>query len=150
MGDKLLLDVFVNGLPAPQGSKRLLAHGAMVESSKRVKPWRTDIMAEVVHHYGTGHPTDHPVAVELYFNLPRPKSHHLTGVSTTGKVREYAPRYPQGRPDLDKLVRAVLDALGSSGCVWRDDSQVCHLNTWKTYATPDEPVGVQITVRSLA
>ena len=30
----------VRGLPAPQGSKRHIGRGVMVESSKRVKPWR--------------------------------------------------------------------------------------------------------------
>ena len=30
----------VLGLPAPQGSKRHVGEGRMVESSKRVKPWR--------------------------------------------------------------------------------------------------------------
>lgn len=29
----------VIGLPAPQGSKKHVGHGVMVESSKKVKPW---------------------------------------------------------------------------------------------------------------
>lgn len=143
MGDYLLLDVFVPGLPAPQGSKRYLGVGSkggvrMAESSKKVEPWRADIRNaignQLVMRCENG-----PVAVELYFHLPRPASVPI-------RLREY----PHVRPDLDKLVRAVLDAVGSSGQVWKDDSQVCHINAWKTYATADEPVGVQITVRSLA
>lgn len=156
MGD-LLLDVHVNGVPAAQGSKRYLGVGSkgkvrMAEMSKRVEPWRADIRAAVEDAYmagiSTGAYTD-PIAIDLYFILPRPGSHYRTGANA-GKLRDTAPRYPAGRPDLDKLVRAVLDAIGSTGRVWNDDAQVCHVNAWKYYATPDEPVGVQITVRSLA
>ena len=33
----------VIGIPAPQGSKRHVGHGIMIENSKRVKPWRQDV-----------------------------------------------------------------------------------------------------------
>ena len=36
----------VHGLPAPQGSKRHVGKGVMVESSKYVKPWREAVKAE--------------------------------------------------------------------------------------------------------
>jgi Holliday junction resolvase RusA-like endonuclease len=39
----LVITVF--GQPAPQGSKRHVGHGVMVESSKKVKPWRQDVVA---------------------------------------------------------------------------------------------------------
>jgi crossover junction endodeoxyribonuclease RusA len=35
----------VRGLPAPQGSKRHVGGGRMVESSANVKPWRADVRA---------------------------------------------------------------------------------------------------------
>lgn len=155
MGDQLLLDIFVNGVPMPQGSKRALRNQhsgrvQLVESSKRVEPWRADIRAEVGRATAAvTFPKSGPMAVDLYFTLPRPSGHYRTG-KNAGMLRELAPPYPAGRPDLDKLVRAVLDAIGSTGMVWDDDARVCHVNAWKYYATPDEPAGVQITVRSLA
>ena len=39
------LTVIVYGTPAPQGSKRHVGHGRMIEQSKRVKPWRNDVKA---------------------------------------------------------------------------------------------------------
>lgn len=154
MGDKLLLDLFVHGIPAPQGSKRALRNQhsgkiQQVESSKRVEPWRADIRAEVGRATAAGtFCKNGPVAVDLYFSLPRPNGHYHTG-KNAGMLRQLAPSYPAVRPDIDKLVRAVLDAIGSTGMVWANDAQVAHINAWKSYATPDEPVGVQITVRSL-
>ena len=40
----------VLGLPAPQGSKTHIGNGRMVESSKRVKPWRRQVAAAYVDH----------------------------------------------------------------------------------------------------
>lgn len=61
----------VFGLPAPQGSKRHVGEGRMVESSKRVKPWRRQVAwrddSQIVawhayKHYAT---TDHPVGAQI-------------------------------------------------------------------------------------
>ena len=37
------ITIRVVGIPAAQGSKTLTRYGAMIESSKKVKPWRTDV-----------------------------------------------------------------------------------------------------------
>ena len=38
------LEFRVVGIPAPQGSKTLTRYGALMESSKKVKPWRQDVI----------------------------------------------------------------------------------------------------------
>jgi Holliday junction resolvase RusA-like endonuclease len=51
-------------------------------------------------------------------------------------------RYPTTKPDIDKLSRAVLDALTS---VWyKDDSQVIQLEAQKiyTYGEPGVYIGI--------
>lgn len=68
----------VLGLPAPQGSKRHVGEGRMVESSKRVKPWRRQVAAAYRDH-DFGDVLDGPVSVTVDFYLPRPKSHYGTG-----------------------------------------------------------------------
>ena len=50
-------------------------------------------------------------------------------------------------PDLDKLVRAVGDAL--TRLAWRDDSQIVAWHAYKHYATPEHPVGARITIQEL-
>jgi crossover junction endodeoxyribonuclease RusA len=125
------LDFFVPGDPAPQGSKRYLGDGRMVESSKRVASWRADIRAVAESVMKPRHEAlwAVPVAVELDFYLSRPKSHFGTGRNAQ-KIKESAPNWP-GRPDVDKLARAVLDAL--TGLVIADDSTVVELRASKSY-----------------
>jgi Holliday junction resolvase RusA-like endonuclease len=77
------------------------------------------------------------MSIELEFVMPRP----------TGTPKRSTPPAIK-RPDLDKLVRAVLDALGSAG-LWRDDSQVTHLETVKRLAEVNEAPGCVITVTSI-
>ena len=48
-----------------------------------------------------------------------------------------------GRPDLDNLAKAVLDA--ANGYLWCDDSQIVALNLSKAYA---ERPGVRLTVEA--
>jgi Holliday junction resolvase RusA-like endonuclease len=49
------------------------------------------------------------------------------------------------RPDIDKLCRAVLDAITMSGVI-HDDAQVVSLFAHKFYETHKETEGVNITV----
>lgn len=127
--------VFVPGHPAPQGSKRHVGHGIMVESSKKVKPWRSDVRSGLID--GEGRPRayfDDAVYVHLCFVMPRP-------VSTPKRSTPPAIK----KPDLDKLTRAVFDAIGSAGC-WRDDSQVVGARVAKRIAEIGETPGCHITI----
>jgi len=143
--DDLALMVRVHGIPAPQGSKKYVGNGRMIESSKRVGPWREAVKAAILA--ATGHkPTtlDGAVQVDVTFILPRPKGHYGTG-RNAGRVRDSAPSDPVGKPDLDKLLRSTLDALTDVGAI-RDDSQVVRIEAAKVYAWPEEPPGATIHV----
>jgi crossover junction endodeoxyribonuclease RusA len=132
-----VITIEVRGLPAPQGSKRHVGHGILVESSKAVGPWREAVRAETQRVLNGTHSRwldGGPVNVEITFGLPRPKGHYGTG-RNAGKVRDSAPWYPHGRPDLDKLTRAVLDGLTAGGA-WVDDAQVVCLTARKVYGSP--------------
>ena len=135
LDDTSRLKVFVPGHPAPQGSKRHVGNGIMVESSKKVKPWRSDIRSALLNEQGDPRARfDGAVSVHLNFVMPRP-------VSTPKRRTPPAVK----KPDLDKLMRAVLDAIGSAG-VWRDDSQVVTAMTTKRLAEIDETPGCHITI----
>lgn len=133
---------FVPGIPVQQGSKRHVGNGIMVEDAKeKLMPWRDSITyaaREASTECLTG-----PVSVSLTFYFPRPKSHYRAN----GQLKDTAPRYKSSRPDLDKLIRAVLDAMTAAG-VWRDDSQVAALHANKAYGEPRE-VGLAVSLRSL-
>lgn len=128
-----IIDIFIPGKPAPQGSKRHVGHGRMVESSKAVGPWRESIRWALAR--APRFPEGAPVRADLLFVMPRPGSTPRKGPrSTPPAIR---------KPDLDKLARAVLDAVTSAG-VWADDSCVTHLSARKRLARPEEAMGLHM------
>jgi Holliday junction resolvase RusA-like endonuclease len=141
--------VFVAGKPAPQGSKRYLGGGRVIESSaKTLAPWRADVRDAFTEPDRPRHPLIGPVAVALVFVLARPKGHYRTG-RNAHLLRDSAPTAPAGKPDIDKLSRAVLDAIGSAKTVWVDDSQVADLHAIKRYAELGEATGCHIHITTL-
>ena len=130
----------VEGLsPAPQGSKRHVGGGRMVESSAKVKPWREAVRQEALAS-GASLITG-PVSVKLTFRFIRPKGH----LNTKGQIKASAPIDHVTRPDLDKLVRSTLDGL--TGTAFADDSQVACMVASKEYAIPGQREGALIEVR---
>lgn len=127
----------VVGKPEPQGSKRGFNRGGrvvLVESARNVGSWR-QLVAEVAQGYAPQRPIDTAVRVDIHFRLPVPKS-------APKRTRLFAVK----KPDLDKLTRAVFDAL--TGVMYRDDSQIVHMSVTKQLAY-DLPIGCSITVRAL-
>lgn len=114
MSAQTWLSMVVYGRPAPQGSKRHVGNGRMVESSKHVKPWREDVRAAalgaIVEH--AGFPLDGPLVLRMVFTVSKPKC--------APKTRR---TWPATMPDLSKLARSTEDALTSAG-VWRDDARI--------------------------
>jgi len=119
----------VYGEPIPQGSTRAFIpkgwkRPIITADNKRTKPWRQDVKAAALEAMekanvplmGKG------VAVSLacHFYFVRPKSAKSSVIHKTT------------RPDLDKLVRSVGDAL--KGIVYEDDSQVVSLSLIKEFA----------------
>ena len=138
----------VVGTPAPQGSKRHVGNGVMVESSAKVKPWRQDVAAaarEAVEREGWTCPSG-AVSLHIAFLLARPLGHYGTG-RNAGVLKDSAPFFVSKRPDLSKLVRSTEDALTTAG-VYRDDNQVVAITTTKTYSD-DGVTGAVVTVRAL-
>ena len=142
------IHIRVYGLPAPMGSKRHVGRGVMIESSKRVKPWRSDVVAAALAAYD-GPLVEGAVSVSVVFLFARPKGHF-------GKrgLKPSAPQWltSQGAGDLDKLCRSTLDGLsaGAGGTLLRDDSQVVSLTASKRYCVGDERPGALLAVMPLA
>lgn len=147
------LSIRVHGIPAPQGSKRHVGNGVMIESSKKVKPWREAVKWAAIDSLDRTRAVDRfdlrtlPVAVVVTFYLPRPKGHYRTG-RNANLLRDAAPQHHATKPDVDKLIRSTLDAIGEAG-VWRDDSQVAQVTAVKTYAGDLHAPGAHIEIRPL-
>lgn len=133
------ISFFVPGTPAPQGSKRHVGKGIMVESCKHLKPWRSDVRSMAMDHLTPDWDRTLPMEVYLEFRFLRPKN-HFTG---KGGFTKRAPSfYVLSKNDADKLARAVLDALTS--VAWDDDGQVFRLVSERRYCYLGEQEGVKI------
>lgn len=131
--DRVLLVVFVPGLPRPEGSLRHIRMGNHIRtvhaSHDDLLMWRSTVASYAADLWGDAPAFDDPVAVQVDFYLPRPKS---------APKRQ---RYPHRKPDLDKLLRAILDSL--TGVVLVDDARVVDVTMRKRFAETC-PIGASI------
>ena len=113
----------VYGIPGPQGSKRHVGGGRMIESSAKVKPWREAVKwAALEAMAATGIAMlDGPLRLTVVYTLPKP--------SSAPKRRR---TYPDKKPDGSKLQRSTEDALTDAG-LWRDDARVVEWIGVKAY-----------------
>lgn len=120
-----MTEILAFGHPAPQGSKRHVGNGRMIEQSKYVKPWRAAVVAAILAQCPRPYPYwGKPTAlgVSMIFTLNAPQrvlkaeglSHHSV------------------HPDVDKLIRSTMDAVTESG-LWQDDGQVASVSAVKSY-----------------
>lgn len=117
------IQFFVYGLPAPQGSKRHVGNGVMIESSKKVKPWREAVKFAALEANIFGMYIKNSCELMVDFYLPRPKSRKKDVFVTT-------------KPDIDKLLRSTFDALKDSGLI-KDDSIICSTLARKRYCNEE-------------
>lgn len=145
----------VHGTPIPQGSKVANRHGNGVRDANAatLKPWRQHVTAtarDACRYHDTLHG---PIRIWVRFTFQRPTSHYRTGTNAH-LVKDSAPKFA-GRAcgDLDKLQRAIFDALTDAE-VWADDTQVVDVRARKFYAGEDELAldqpGVDIILEELA
>lgn len=134
---------FVPGEPITEGSTRAFTSGQRVvvthDRGPELAAWRIKVAraAEAAAQAAYWEPCyDGPVEVWAEFRLPRPKS--------APKSRKHA----QMKPDLDKLQRAVGDALApyKRPGVLRDDSRIVAWSAVKRYADDAHPAGVMVRV----
>ena len=126
----------VYGTAAPQGSKRHIGNGVMLESSERVRPWRQDVRFAALEKRPPDWDMTKPMRLLLEFRFSRPQSHFVTKKGVT-YLNPNAPAQPVSARlgDIDKLSRAVLDAL--TGVAYLDDRQVIILEASKCYIDDD-------------
>lgn len=143
----LAITVDVPGTPIAQGSTRSFERaGRTFTKSSNAGPlerWRGDIRT-ALRGQEPDVPVRDPISIRLSFRMPRPASHFLPANSKRPEpvLREDAPHWVVGGKDVDKLVRAVLDAM--TGLVYVDDGQVVSIVAAKRYPGPGESVGLRL------
>ena len=125
---------FVPGLPVPKGSaKAFMRKGSkfpvvVQDNAEKQKPWAS-MIGYTAHQNGVSKIIG-PVCLHITFVMPHLKSHYGTG-RNAHVLKPSVPRYHTSKPDLDKLIRCVKDAL--TGIAWKDDCQVGEVKAIKIY-----------------
>jgi crossover junction endodeoxyribonuclease RusA len=132
--------LWVPGKPQPQGSKTR-GRWSIYDDNPNTGPWRERIALAASRRMCdlelTPFEPKTPLHVELSFVLPR--------LANAPKTRAHPPAVT--KPDLDKLIRAVFDAL--TGPVLHDDAQVTGVYAYKRRAEAGEEPGAHIRVQRL-
>ena len=125
----------VYGTPRPQGStKAFIPKGwkraVITTDNTKLKPWRQDVAAIASSEMNGQPPLECAVSVRCSFYFLKPAS---AKKSITDKIT---------KPDIDKLLRAILDSL--TGICFRDDSQVVHCEAHKWFCDKDERAEIEV------
>jgi crossover junction endodeoxyribonuclease RusA len=136
------LSFTVFGVPQPQGSTwAFIPKGwdrpVITTDNAKMKPWRQQVatmaLATMNEHQVQMTPRSIPISIALTFVFQKPQSERKATLHKTTK------------PDLDKLLRAVLDAL--TGICYTDDSQVTECRVAKIFGSPAR---LEVQVNTLA
>ncbi len=134
-----MIQFFVKGIPVPQARPRTFLHrisGRYVTMNpKKTEAWKRSVYAQAFE-YRPRAPVEGPVHLALEFFLPKPRGE-------SGRDASWAIQ----RPDLDNLMKAVMDALVAAG-FFRDDALVVSLEASKRYSI-DSSCGVLIAITEM-
>ena len=125
------LRIVAHGTPASQGSKNSYGKN-LVESDKQLPAWRAAVKAAAKLAAGPNWaPIDDPVKITGEIRIRKPNS---------TKFRDH----PAGPKDLDKMQRAIGDALESAG-ILTNDARIVHWDIRKVWATNTPGLDITIT-----
>lgn len=145
-GDLTAMPLMKRGTKEPVRGKggRVIVNQVHSNASS-LKPWRQEIAGVAIE---AGWPAlglaalDEAMQLQVTFFVKRPEAHFGTG-RNAGILKDSAPLDPEtSGGDVDKLARAVLDAL--TGIVFKDDKRVTVLRVKRRYGTPER---AEITIR---
>ena len=124
----------VPGKPvALQRPRFVKSRGVVYDPSKKDKI----LWMQKIQHLLPAKPLSKPITVTIHFYCKRPKSHYRTG-KYAGLLKPSAPKYNTSYPDLDNLVKFVLDAMNKK--VYIDDKQIHEIICNKIYAEEGKTV----------
>lgn len=136
----------VLGRPRPQGSMRTLvpkrgSQPITIPSDQGIYKYRADIQTTWMRVFGDPKPLEGAITLHAAFIFRRPDSHYLQPAPTKKRGKREVLKGPHedvhyiSTPDVDKLARAVGDAL--TGFAYYDDKQVSSLWVDKRWGDAD-------------
>lgn len=132
---------FVPGDPRPQPRPRATVRGgqARMYNPDTANAWKQAVRVAATDAGLMAAEIEGPIRLGLDFRFQRPASHYKRGHA----LKPSAPQWHIQRPDLDNLVKAVMDAL-TDVAAWGDDDQIYDLRVTKGWV-PSES-GCQVTM----
>lgn len=132
---------FVPGMPVaqPRVKARRMGNFVRIYTPGKAAAWK-DCIRKVGAQYKPGSTITGAVYVRLLFAMPRPKK------LATRTYKDETGRPHIVKPDIDNLVKAVLDALSDW---WTDDCLVAMVQASKWYARVGGATGVEIQVNEI-
>ena len=133
------LSYFVPGRPVPKQSYRASKFGGY--QPKRVTDFKkvAQLIANNAAKKQGWKKADGPLLLKLVFRFRCP--------SSARKADRLIYRWRKERPDLDNLLKSIIDSLSQS--LMEDDSQICCVVSIKIIAKQGDPEGTSVTLETL-
>ena len=130
---------FVEGRPKGKGRPRMNRRTGQVYTPASTKQYESEIRHAFLRQGGESF-CGLPVSVQVEASYPMPKS--------WSKKQRDATRgtYCENKPDIDNLLKAILDA-GNGGVIWSDDKSIVSVVACKRWA---DTGGVEITITDMS
>lgn len=142
IGEPFSFSMFIPGIPASKGSYRPITGRSrttgkpvtrLIPMDKKERPWRDHVRDTILNHKHPTIPPNSYIKIETTFYLPRPKT-----------IPPHKRKHPTVKPDIDKLQRALYDAITETH-IWHDDCQITDVTSHKRYAD-NTTTGVSLTI----
>lgn len=129
-----VIEFTIPGDPVPKGRPKSARIGnrAILYTPKKTRAYEAYIASAAKDYTPSGGLLEGPLRVSLSFYFKRPKSLSKKCL------------YHVKRPDIDNIIKSILDAL--EGVIYKNDSQVVELHATKSYGDPSH---VEVKIEEL-
>lgn len=141
-----MLSLYIPGQPRGKGRPRAVKIGNSLRlyTDAKTRAYETQIASIYKKKYGdkAGF-QDKPVTIEIQavYEIPKSATRAQRRQMMAGEI------LPLKKPDIDNVVKAIMDALQGDDMAYTDDKQVATITAEKRYETSKQPAGVYVTIK---
>ena len=132
-----LVYFFVPGKVQGKARPRFSSRSGTVYTPGKTKSYERQIAEAYEAQHGPCFEGAVMVVIEAVFPIPK-------SWTRAKKAEALAGKFPPGKPDIDNILKVVLDGL--NGIAYEDDKQVVLTQCKKVYADTTRPAGLQVHV----
>lgn len=124
------MKLVINEPPIPQSRPRFNSQNKRAYEKSNIKLYKQRVGYIARKEFKKPIERDTPLEISMKFYMPIPQ--YLSKVKKNGLALEKEVKYVTKKPDLDNLLKAILDGL--NGIAYFDDGQVVKLKVEKVYS----------------